>query len=183
MTQRHTLAFANYSAAGDCIGSEEIDLVAIDAELTADLTKRLSNLSGDLDLPLEENVCSDPPVVVRICSEFNAAYTVYYCDEVAAFASLILTGKDEEAELELMQAFKYLLLDDADDDEDPTEEAVEEILNSPDFQFDEHTARPIVYQIRLSDEPEDDDLSQRIADLDQSVAAAFLKIPQVKVLN
>ena len=95
------------------------------------------------------------------------------------FASLVLSGNDDEAEFELTQVFRYLLLDDSDE-EDPSEEEVEATLNRDEFLFDDFEQRPIVFQIRLTDEPEFDDLSQKIADIDQSVSAAFLHHPQVR---
>lgn len=161
------------------MGHEEIDTVAIDSEQTALRSKELAQLSGDLDLPLEVNVCQDPPMVLRICSDFSAAYSIYYVEDEPMFASLVLSGNDDEAEFELMQVFRYLLLDDSDE-EDPSEEEVEATLNREEFLFIDFEQRPIVFQIRLTDEPEFDDLSQKIADIDQSVSAAFLDHPQVR---
>lgn len=173
------IQIANYSANGECVGSEAVNARSCDMEQVQVLTRTLSRLSGDLDLPLEEPIVSDPPTVLRICSTFHAAYSVYYVEDSAQFASLILTGSDEEGEFELMQVFKYLLLDESDEEE-PSDEAVLELLNQQQFEFDQIAERPAVFQIRLSDDPETDDLSQALSDLDVCVAAAFLAHPQVQ---
>ena len=170
--------FANYSAEGRCVGSESIHIRSCDTDKVQQLKSVLGRLSGDLDLPLETQVASAPPIVLRICSTFHAAYSIYYVESSAKFASLILTGTDEESEFELMQVFKFLLLDESGD-EDPSDDEILRLLSQDQFDFEQLIQRPIVFQIRLSDEPDTDDLSQELADLDQCVAAAFLEHPQV----
>lgn len=179
--QPQFIHFANYSAEGTCVGNESVNLRSIDPHKVKELSASFARLSGDLDLPLEDLVHSDPETVLRISSNFHAAYCVYYVDSSACFASLILSGTNEESELELMQVFKYLLLDESDEEE-PTDEEILELLNDSKYEFDQVQERPAVFQIRLSDEPSQDDVSQTVADLDQAVAVAFLTHPQVNAI-
>lgn len=133
-------------------------------------------LSGDLELPYEDKLTGDcESIRFRIGSDLNGAYVLYYLDDEVILASLYLSGTDEELETELMQVFKYLLLDTEDDDE-PTEEEIEAVLASELFEFESVVERPVVYQVEVA--PSSDYAAEfsNVRRADLALATAFFEL-------
>lgn len=146
--------------------------------------KHFENLSNDLELPLEgklphdEDALSadigfDPKFIeYRITSESkDAAFVLYYHHDENVHISLLLGGNNDEAELELMQIIRCLLLS-PNFEEDIGEEEINEILDDDRFDFEEVEQRPVLYNVSF---PSDDDHEaiQHIQKLDKHLAFAF----------
>ena len=87
----------------------------------------------------------------------------------------MLSGTDEAVETELMQVFKFLLLDTHDEDE-PTEEEIEEVLASEAFDFPAIEVRPAAFEVQLSD-PDDKSIPiDHVVTLNRHLGAAFFAI-------
>lgn len=147
---------------------------------TAYFQNKFRHLSGDLELPLEDKLPGKYEFIeYRIGSDLSGAFVLYYFHDEVVFASLLLSGSDNVAETELMQVFKFLLLD-SDDDEEPTEEEIERVLSSDEFDFDAIQDRPVVLQIELSDDDDATDQVKHIAEMDLSLATAFFGLDRVQ---
>ncbi|MEL7499258.1 MAG: hypothetical protein AAFN77_16750 [Planctomycetota bacterium] len=179
MTALFNFQIATYTIAGELRRTNQIELNREADGVNAELSNQLSQLSFDIDLPLELIFEGDPKVVLRICATESAAYAIYYVADRACFASLILTGNDDELDFELMQTFRYLLLDESDDD-DPSEESIMELLNQEAFEFFQIEERPVVHRIWLSEESAD--VILRLERTDQQVAVAYMGLPQVGLI-
>lgn len=165
---------ASFAFEGTFENSEQVATADLNSDTIQYFSDKFSRLSGDLELPFEGRLTGDLDAVeYQICSEFNGAYILYYLGDDIIFASLLLRGVDENAETELAQVFKFLLLD-TDDDDDPTEEEIDEILGMDEFDFFAIDVRPVVFQIPCSTEADDLETSQAIARMDRHLAAAFL---------
>jgi hypothetical protein len=165
---------ADFNDAGKLRATHSVNTAEFDAETLAWFEKKTARLSGDLELPLESRLPGEfSQIEFRIGSDRHAAYVLYYLDDEVVYASLYLRGRDEINEQELAQVFKFLLLDTSDDD-DPTEEEIEEILSSTDFDFDAIPDRPIVHSVQFSDPDEEAEALNHIKNMDRHLAAAFL---------
>lgn len=174
-----TLLLITFNSSGEACSENRIDPKAI-SEI---FVEKLSRVSGSLDLPLEFQVSDCPPVNIQICSTSGAAYSVYYMNDIALYTSLILTGSDPDAERELADAYRYLLLDETDE-ETPSEDFLEEILELDAFDFEQFSERPILHQIPIIDNEladgfgEDDisseELLHKIRKIDEAIAVSFL---------
>lgn len=144
---------ANFSLDGKCSATFSVRLDELNAETLTHFEKRLSRLPDDLDLPLDSELPGElSDIDYRIVTDGAGAYVLYYYDEEAIFASLLLPGVNAEQENELLQVFRFLLLDDEDLDE-PTDEEIEAVLaGSPDrFDFESFMERPVMVAIRFFD--------------------------------
>lgn len=166
---------ASFAFEGTFENSEQVASADLDSETIQYFSDKFSRLSGDLELPFEGRLPGDLDAVeYQICSDFNGAYILYFLGDDIIFASLLLRGVDENAETELAQVFKFLLLDtDDDDDDDPTEEEIDEILGMDEFNFFAIDVRPVVFQIPCSTEADDLETNQSVARMDRNLAAAF----------
>ncbi len=136
----------------------------------------LSNLSGDLELPFESNFPGDHPFIeYRIGSDLFGAYVLYYFHDEVVFSSLMLSGADSQCETELMQVFKFLHLETSDN-EDPTEEEIEAVLASSQFDFESIPQRPIVFEVPISNRDDESQQLENIALMNRHIAAAFFAI-------
>lgn len=169
-----SFAVANFNDEGELLTTHSVNTAELDPETLAWFEKKTSRLSGDLELPLESRLPGEfSQIEFRIGSDRHAAYVLFYLDDEVVYASLYLRGRDEINEKELTQVFKFLLLDTSDDD-DPTEEEIEEILSSPDFDFDAIADRPIAHSVQFSDPEEGTEALNHIQNMDRHLAAAFL---------
>jgi len=130
----------------------ELKSIQFDAGHLDSLQQKLARLSDDLELPLESKVPGTLPFLeFRIGSDGKGAFVLYYFHDEIILASLLLTGEDDQAEQELTEVFRFLLLDD-DDLENPTEQQIVEILSSASFDFQQLTSRPAVISVALATE-------------------------------
>ncbi len=175
MNEIKKLHVAKYSAAGDLESQDQVEITAEMASLVSHFQDKFKRLSGDLDLPLEEIIPGDEDsLVLRICSEGTAAYVIYYYLDNPIAASLVLAGKNEEVEFEIMATLRFLLMV-GDDDEEPDEAAIDAILAAAEFDFEAIDDRPITYQVVLDDDLEVATQVQSVMDSDVAVATAFIQ--------
>jgi len=168
-------SIANYSIDGDSLGLVDFKASELEAEHFEYFQNKLKHLSGDLELPLEDKLPGDDEFLdYRIGSDINGAYILYYFHDEVIFASLMLSGSNEPTETELMQVFKFLLLDTTDAEE-PTEEEIEEVLASSAFEFEAVESRPVVFEVDLADLEESDPV-EYIKKMNRNLAAAFFAI-------
>ncbi len=164
---------ADYDNDGGMIEVSQVAVEQLDDFLVDWFEKKLSRLSGDLELPLESQLPGDlPHVDFRIGSDFNGAYVLYYLHDEVVFASLYLRGQDELTEMELTQVFKFLLLDTGDSEE-PSEDEIESVLASTAFDFPAVEERPVAYTVQFSNDPQEEAECQHIRRMDKHLAAAF----------
>lgn len=176
LTYPKQFTVAVYSSEGDSIGMETIETDDLDMTHLDYFEKKFKHLSGDLELPLEDRMPGSVEYLdYRIGSDRNGAYVLYYFHDEVIFASLMLSGTDAPVETELMQVFKFLLLD-SDDQDEPTEEDIEEILSSPAFDFPAVEQRPAVFEVQLAD-PDDASLPiEHVVNVNRTMGAAFFGI-------
>ncbi len=167
---------ASYSAAGEILRSEQVKTASLDSNHLNYFANKFRHLSGDLELPLEDQLPGGVDFLdYRIGSDLNGAYVLYYFHDEVIFASLMLSGTDEPIETELMQVFKFLLLDTQDEDE-PTEETIEEVLSSDEFDFPAFESRPAIFEVQLAN-PHDPSLPiNHVIELNRHLGAAFFAI-------
>lgn len=167
------LLLVNYCDTGKPLGTSKLTLQQLDSDTLQYFQKQTRRLSGDLELPLEDHLPGDFGFLeYRIGSDLNGAYTLYYYHDEVILASLFLRGRDSEAETELMQVFKYLLLDDQDED-DPTEEQLDSILSSTRFDFEKTTERPVAFAVAFQREGVEPEVYRHVAAMNQHLAFAF----------
>jgi len=180
MNEIKNLHVAKYFANGDLENQNQVEITAETAQLASHFEDKFKRLSGDLDLPLEEKIPGcDESMVLRICSEGTAAYVIYYLQDEPVLASLVLAGKDEESEFEIMTTLRFLLLQ-GDEDEEPDEAAIDAIMAAAEFDFEAIDDRPITYQVVLDDDPEVTAQVQSFMTIDLAVAAAFIERAKAK---
>lgn len=168
-----SFVLASYSAAGELLNSNRINDVDLDSQNVHYFQEKFRHLSGDLELPLEDKLPGEFEFIeYRIGSDLNGAFVLYYLHDEVIFASLLLSGTDELAETELMQVFKFLLLDAGDEDE-PTEEEIESVLTAEEFDFESITDRPVVFQVELATDANEAQKLAHVQKMDQHLSAAF----------
>lgn len=174
MTSQESFIVTTYSAEGERLRNEQVIAANLDSEHLDYFAKKFCHLSGDLELPLEDQLPGGVDFLdYRIGSDLNGAYVLYYFHDEVIFASLLLSGTDEPIETELMQVFKFLLLDTNDEDE-PSEEEIEEVLSSEAFDFPEVENRPAVFEVQLAHE--DALPMDHVISLNRHLGAAFFAI-------
>lgn len=167
---------ASYSADGAFQNSTRINTTDLNSQDVQYFQKRFRHLSGDLELPLEDKLPGEFDFIeYRIGSDLSGAFVLYYLHDEVIFASLLLSGTNEIAETELMQVFKFLLLDSGDEEE-PTEEEIESVLSSEAFDFDLIADRPVVFQIELSSDENEAQQLAHVAKMDRNLSAAFFAL-------
>ena len=175
MNELKNLHVATYSVKGDLEQQNLVEITAETAQLVSHFKDKFKRLSGDLDLPLEEKIpTAEDSMVLRICSEGTAAYVIYYYADEPVLASLLMAGKNEEVEFEIMATLRFLLLQ-GDEDEEPDDAAIDGILAAAEFDFEAIDDRPITYQVVLDDDPEVAAEVQSCMNFDLAVAAAFIE--------
>lgn len=175
MNEIKQLHVAKYSAAGDLETQNQVEITNEMGSLVSHFKDKFKRLSGDLDLPLEEKIPgSEESMVLRICSEGTAAYVIYYYLDNPIAASLVLAGKNEEVEFEIMATLRFLLMV-GDEDEEPDEAAIDAIMAAAEFDFEAIDDRPITYQVVLDDDPDVATQVQSVMNFDLAVATAFIQ--------
>jgi hypothetical protein len=165
---------AEYDLSGELTNVSQVSLDSLASDTITGFQTRLARLSGDLELPLESSLPGEfNHIDYRVGSDLNGAYVLYYLHDEVLFASLLLRGQDEDSEIELTQIFRFLLLDTEHLDE-PTEEVIEAVLASSEFDFDAIQERPAAFSIRLSQVATESRECEHIAEMDRHLAAAFL---------
>ncbi len=161
---------------GESLGQEEFSTSQVDSKSLDYFRKKFHHLSGDLELPLEDSLPGDiEHLDYRVGSDLNGAYVLYYFHDEVVFASLLLSGTDDTTETELMQVFKFLLLD-TQDAEEPTEEEIEEVLASDAFEFEQLESRPAVFEVDLADGLDEPQTMKHVQDSNRILAQAFFEI-------
>jgi len=173
LTIPESFAVASFSAEGSFLNSSQVNLKNLDTENLQHFQDRFRHLSGDLELPMEGKLPGEFDFIeYRIGSDLSGAFVLYYLHDEVVFASLLLSGSDDFAETELMQVFKFLLLDSGEEDE-PSEEEIESVLSSEEFDFGVISDRPVVFQIELPTDVEEAEQLAHVMKMDQHLAAAF----------
>ena len=176
LTQLPIFTVASYTGDGIYQNSCQINSGDLDSAHVDYFRKACQGLSGDLELPYEDKLPGEFEYMeYRIGSDLNGAYVLFYFHDEVIFATLLLSGTDEEVETELMQVFKYLLLDTTDEDE-PTEEEIEKVLASSNFDFAALSDRPIAFEVMLSAEPDEEAERSHVVRMGHNLAAAFFSI-------
>ncbi|MFT5301260.1 MAG: hypothetical protein ACI87E_004958 [Mariniblastus sp.] len=183
MTNLESFLVNSYSVDGDFVSTSEVSTGELDAACVSVFQKKFQHLSGDLELPFEDKLPSDQgstshdvgSIKYRIGSDLNGAYVLYYLNDAVIFSSLILSGTDAVTENELLEVFKFLLLDTEDSDE-PTEEEIEEILGAEAFDFHSVEQRPVVFEVEMADQDIETETVKQISSMNRHLALAFLAI-------
>jgi len=176
VTIPESIALVRFSMAGDLVESTEYPWADLNKDHIKFFADKFEHLSGDLELPLESRLPGNPEFMeFRIGSDLHGAFVLYYFHDEAIFTSVILSGTNDECENELLQVFKFLLLDFENNDE-PSEEEIDSVLNSSYFDFDSVTVRPVVIEIQSSDRPDEADQCSLAMKMNRHLAAAFLNI-------
>ena len=165
-----------FSEAGETLGTKSVDLTNLAGPHLDYFVNKFRHLSGDLELPLEDRLPGDNEALeYRIGSDLNGAYVLYYFHNEVIFASLILSGTDHETETELMQVFKFLLLD-TDDLDEPTEEEIDAVLSSEEFNFSQTETRPAVFEVQLTGPEDSETPLEHVRQMNRALSAAFFKM-------
>ena len=168
---------ATYTYQGEKVATTSVSVDELDSQTVNYFEKELANLSGDLELPFESGFPGDHPFTeYRIGSDLFGAYVLFYFHDEVVFSSLMLSGTDQESETELMQVFKFLHLETSENEEDPTEEEIEAVLASSQFDFESLDQRPIVFEVPIADQPDEMEQLEIIANMNRHLAAAFFAI-------
>ena len=170
-----------YLENGELDRTDSVDTTALDETLVEHFAGDLKYLSGDLELPMERPLPgSVKHCEYRIASDLKggAFVMVYFHDELV-MASLMLQGVNELPETDLLQVFKYLLLEPEDIDEvdGPTDEQIDEILTQEAFDFEGESERPVLFNVIYELEPEIPEEQQHIENAFLHIAAAFFASP------
>ena len=104
---------------------------------------------------------------------------LYYFHDELILASLLLKGVNEEPEMDLLQVFKYLLLEPEgiDEEDGPTDEEIDEILALAAFDFESVTDRPAVLSVVYELEPDADEATEHVEKMNAHLATAFFGLP------
>lgn len=175
LTVPEAITVVTFSIDGSIERTDQVVVSELDRDSIQYFSGKFQRLSGDLELPMEGKLPGDcGSIEFRICSDLNGAYVLYYEEDDALFSSLLLSGTNETSESELAQVFKFLLLDTSDDD-DPTEEEIDAVLAASEFDFFLEDARPAIFQICLTDHPEDVESHRQVARMNLHLATAFFE--------
>ena len=175
-TTADSFTLATYSYQGELLTTTSVALEELAEETVDHFSAKLANLSGDLELPFESSFPGDHPFIeYRIGSDLFGAYVLYYFHDEVVFSSLMLSGCNEESETELMQVFKFLHLETSEN-ENPTEEEIEAVLASSEFDFESVDQRPVVFEVPISVRPDESEQLESIINMNRHLAAAFFAI-------
>jgi hypothetical protein len=176
VTLSDSISLVRFDMSGDLIETTEYKTAELNPEHIDFFEKKFKHLSGDLELPLESRLPGNPEFMeFRIGSDIHGAFVLYYFHDEVIFTSVILSGTNEECETEMLQVFKFLLLD-FDESEDPSEEEINSVLSSDRFQFESVETRPVVIEIQGSDHADEAEQCALAATMNRHLAAAFLNI-------
>lgn len=178
LTSPKPFTVATYSSGGSLQREETVSDETLKPEHLDYFREKFLHLSGDLELPFEDALPGEFDFIdYRIGSDLNGAYVLYYFHDEVIFASLLLSGTDDETETELMQVFKFLLLD-TDDQDEPTEEEIEEVLNSSEFDFPAIENRPAVFEVQLSGRADEEKTCAHASFMNRHLSQAFFELQE-----
>ncbi len=151
-------------------------MAELNPESLEDFVGQFTYLSGDMELPLEDKLPGPFDFMsYRISANEHCGLMFYYFHDEVIFASVFLTGSDFETETELLDTFRYLLMETDDMEEDPTEEEIVEKLSTNNFLFNLVTERPATIEIKFP--ARDDELKEtdHAQNMNRHSAAAFFQ--------
>ncbi len=175
-----------YLENGELDTTTDCDSVDLDRSIIDGFTADLSSLSGDLELPMERPVPGMGHAEYRIGSDLKGgAFVLYYFHDELIMASLLLQGVNDGPEMDLLQVFKYLQLEpeDIDEEEGPTDEEIDDILACNAFDFESVTERPVVLSVIYELEPDADEATGHVENMNEHLATAFFQLPTEKFSN
>lgn len=180
-------AAIDYLENGELDVTRSVDSSALDSSTIEHFAAELKLLTGDLELPFESRFPG--PVdhcEYRIGSDLRGgAYCMCYFHDELIRASLMLQGVNEGPETDLLQVFKYLLLepDDIDEEEGPTEEEIDSILSQEFFAFEKVEERPALYSVCYELEPDSPEADAHVESMMHHLAAAYFAMPAHPVIG
>jgi hypothetical protein len=175
-----------YLENGELDSTGTIDMSDLDQTLVSHFKGDLMSLSGDLELPMERPVPDIEHLEYRIGSDLKGgAFVLYYFHDELIMASLLLSGSHEEPENDLLQVFKYLLLEPEgiDEEEGPTDEEIDEILALDAFDFESVSERPVLFSVVYELEPNAEKESHYVEKMNAHLASAFFALPTEKMMT
>lgn len=173
-----------YLENGELDSTASIDTQDLDQTIVGHFTGDLKSLSGDLELPMERPVPDVAHLEYRIGSDLKGgAFVLYYFHDELMMASLMLQGVNDGPEMDLLQVFKYLLLEPEgiDEEEGPTDEEIDEVLAMDAFQFESVSERPALLSVVYELEPDAHEETKHVENMNAHLAAAFFGLPVEKV--
>lgn len=173
-----------YLENGELDVTSSIDTGDLDQPLVDHFTGDLKSLSGDLELPMERPVPDIKHVEFRIGSDLKGgAFVLYYFHDELMMASLLLKGVNDEPEMDLLQVFKFLLLEPEgiDEEEGPTDEEIDEVLAMDAFDFESVSDRPALLSVVYELDPDADKASEHVEKMNAHLASAFFHLPTEKI--
>ena len=108
---------------------------------------------------------------------------LYYFHDELIVASLLLKGVNDEPETDLLQVFKFLLLEPEgiDEEEGPTDEQIDEILAIDAFDFESVSDRPALLSVVYELEPDADNAIEHVERMNNHLATAFFHLPTERI--
>jgi len=173
-----------YIENGELDSTSSVDTGDLDQALVDHFTGDLKSLSGDLELPMERPVPDIKHVEYRIGSDLKGgAFVLYYFHDELILASLLLKGVNDEPETDLLQVFKFLLLEPEgiDEEEGPTDEQIDEILAIDAFDFESVSDRPALLSVVYELEPDADNAIEHVERMNNHLATAFFHLPTERI--
>ena len=173
-----------YLENGELDSTSSIDTGDLEQALVDHFTGDLKSLSGDLELPMERPVPDIKHLEYRIGSDLKGgAFVLYYFHDELIMASLLLKGVNDEPEMDLLQVFKFLLLEPEgiDEEDGPTDEEIDEVLAMEAFDFESVTDRPAVLSVVYELEPDADEATEHVEKMNAHLATAFFGLPTEKI--
>jgi len=173
-----------YLENGELDSTSSVDTGDLDQTLVDHFTGDLKSLSGDLELPMERPVPDIKYVEFRIGSDLKGgAFVLYYFHDELMMASLLLKGVNAEPELDLLQVFKFLLLEPEgiDEEDGPTDEEIDEVLAMDAFDFESVSDRPALLSVVYELEPDADKATEHVEKMNTHLASAFFHLPTEEI--
>ncbi len=173
-----------YIENGELDSTSSVDTADLSKALVDHFTGDLNSLSGDLELPMERPVPDIEHTELRIGSDLKGgAFVLYYFHDELILASLMLKGVNEGPETDLLQVFKYLLLEPEgiDEEEGPTDEEIDEVLAMNAFDFESVSDRPALFSVVYELEPDADQATKHVERMNAHLASAFFQLPTDKI--
>jgi len=170
-----------YLENGELDSTSSIDTGDLEKALVDHFAGDLKSLSGDLELPMERPLPDVKHIEYRIGSDLKGgAFVLYYFHDELMMASLLLQGVNDEPEKDLLQVFKFLLLEPEgiDEEDGPTDEEIDEVLA---FDFESVSDRPALFSVVYELEPDAHEETQHVEKMNAHLASAFFSMPAEKM--
>ena len=173
-----------YLENGELDTTSSIDTGDLEQTLVNHFAGDLNSLSGDLELPMERPVPDIKHLEYRIGSDLKGgAFVLYYFHDELIMASLLLCGVNDGPERDLLQVFKFLLLEPEgiDEEDGPTDEEIDEVLAMDAFDFESVSDRPAMLSVVYELDPDADKATEHVEKMNTHLASAFFHIPTEKI--